>query len=75
MQNDNWQYATEGDLVFEWSLIRLDRKGKAVRKQRLGTGAVMKVEIPFNPAAYRLHVTAAKGNDVSVAGVTLNTPL
>ncbi|WP_164714072.1 hypothetical protein [Chitinophaga rhizosphaerae] len=55
--------------------MRLNREGKAVRKERLGKGAVMKVEIPFNPAAYRLQVSAAKGSDVSVAVVTLNTPI
>ncbi|WP_198652186.1 glycosyltransferase [Chitinophaga deserti] len=74
-ENNEWHYAGGGDLEFEWSLIRLDRKGKPIRRDLLGKGTVMKVEIPFNPAAYRLHVTAVKGRDVSVAAATLNTPL
>ncbi|WP_423737348.1 glycosyltransferase family 2 protein [Chitinophaga caseinilytica] len=75
LEHGNWRYAVDGDVTFEWVLVRLNREGKAVRKERLGKGAVMKVEIPFNPAAYRLHVSAAKGSDVSVAAVTLNTPI
>ncbi|WP_298707883.1 hypothetical protein, partial [Chitinophaga sp.] len=74
-ENGNWQYAGDGEIAFEWSLVRLDRQGKTIRRSKLGTGAVIRVEIPFNPASYRLQVSAARGGEVSVAMSTLNTPL
>ncbi|RPE14260.1 glycosyltransferase [Chitinophaga lutea] len=73
----NWKLAGAAlaGLTYEWHLVRMDRKGKPIAMQKLGEGPDMAVDIPFNPAAYRLYLTAARGNRVVTATASLHTPL
>ena len=73
----NWKLAGTAlaGLTYEWHLVRMDRKGNPVSMQKLGDGPDMAVGIPFNPAAYRLYLTAARGNSVVTTTASLNTPL
>ncbi len=73
----NWKLAEAAlaGLTYEWHLVRMDRKGNPVSMQKLGDGPDMGVDIPFNPAAYRLYLTAARGNSVVTTTASLNTPL
>lgn len=63
------------DLLFEWYLIRVDRYGNTMFIKKAGEGSSITLPIPEEPMFYRLMVEAVKGNDVKMAGTTLNTPL
>lgn len=77
LQGENWKLAAgvKSPLRYEWHLVRTDRKGEAVMMKRLGEGPEITLDVPFNPSAYRLYLTAAQGHSVATAAVTLNTPL
>ncbi|WP_346318412.1 glycosyltransferase family 2 protein [Chitinophaga sp. YIM B06452] len=74
---ENWRLAAEAgsSLRYEWHLVRKDRRGETVMMKRLGEGPDIALDVPFNPSAYRLYLTAARGRSVVTATVTLNTPL
>lgn len=74
---NDWRFPseTERDIQFEWRLIEENGNGDAVYMTNLGTGPVIHLSIPDNPAYYRLYVQAVKGADVSGTQSRLNLPL
>lgn len=76
-QNGEWALADSvaSPPEFEWYLLKTDGYGNTIFLKELGKGASITVTIPDNPAYYRLYVEAVKGNDVTTAQSTLNTPL
>lgn len=74
---ERWKLAASAmpGLRYEWHLVRMNRKGDAVMIKKLGEGPDITVNVPFNPAAYLLRLSAVRGNSVVVATTRLNTPL
>lgn len=75
--NENWHLAEyfKTGLSFEWYLVETNANGIAIKKQFVGTGASIKVQIPADVSRYKLLLVAIKADNITTTESILNIPL
>lgn len=75
--NENWHLAEyfKTGLSFEWYLVETNANGIAIKKQFVGTGASIKVQMPADISRYKLVLGAIKADNITSTESILNIPL
>lgn len=73
------QWATPGpggqQVRYEWRLVRIDRWGNPLVMEWAGEGPVLTLNVPDNPAGYKLYLRATQGERSATAISELNIPI
>lgn len=76
-KNDEWQLvdSARAHLKFHWYLIKTDNFGNGISTKDIGKGKSITFRVTDDPSAYKLYLTAIRGNVITTTLSTLNTPL
>ncbi len=65
----------EGELNYEWTLIKCDRYGKEIALKGLAKTSKLKLKVPENHDRYKLQLSVIKGNQIRQVQTSLHTPV
>jgi hypothetical protein len=65
----------EGELNYEWTLIKCDRYGNEIALKGLAKTSKLKLKVPENHDRYKLQLSVIKGNQIRQVQTSLHTPV
>lgn len=70
-----WEFAAESEnLIFEWSLLKLDQNGNYIGVKKVGDKPILHLIVPQNHHTYNLELSVSQGKMSYNHITTLNTP-